>query len=297
MCSSDLQVRGTRVAGISRMGKNIQITLEPLNGKGTAHVAPRTLWVHLGMTGRLTAEITDVAESRHTHLIFVLSGEPGPAPASSSAGPARHDGASAGWLHFTDIRRFGRVRLTPGGPDGAPDGNAPQPHGKLGPEPLEVSAEEFVRRLRARRTRLKALLLDQTFVRGLGNIYADESLFRAGLHPMKIAATVKHAQAAALHAAAQAVLREAIAAGGSSISDYVDGQGREGWFQIHHNVYQRTGEPCHSCATPIRKILVGGRSTHFCPRCQPGRVPRVKKRAARLNHSSTRNSRGKGARA
>lgn len=271
------QVSGTRIAAVGRMGKNIQITLEPLSGNGArrASGAPRTLWVHLGMTGRLTAEQSDVAESRHTHLIFVLGGEAGPAPASAFSGPARQPPRAAGWLHFADIRRFGRVRLTM---DDASTG-ARQPHAALGPEPLEVSPDEFVRRLRARRTRLKALLLDQTFVRGLGNIYADESLFRAGLHPMKIAGTVTPAQAAALHAAAQAVLREAIAAGGSSVSDYVDGQGRAGWFQIHHNVYQRAGEPCHNCATPIRRIIVAGRSTHYCPRCQPGRVARMKRRA------------------
>lgn len=284
------QVRGTRIAAVGRIGKNIQISLVPLAATGDAEnaspAAPRTLWVHLGMTGRLTSEDSEVPASKHTHLIFVLGG----APATASA-------ARFGWLHFADIRRFGRVRLTVDSPaSAAPHG---RPLSKLGPEPMDIAAEEFARRLRARRTRLKALLLDQSFVSGLGNIYADESLFRAGLHPLKIAATLKPAQATALHASAQTVLREAIAAGGSSISDYVDGQGRQGWFQIHHNVYQRTGEPCHSCATPIRKIVVGGRSTHFCPRCQPGRVPRVLKRATKPRAAQSavkRDSRPKGAR-
>ena len=250
------QVAGTRIADVSRMGKNIQITLESLPANGGAARA-RTLWVHLGMTGRLTAENSDVAQSRHTHLIFELDQTTGAAPR---------------WLHFADIRRFGRVRLTTEVP------GEPQPHAGLGPEPLEISAADFVARLRARRSRVKAVLLDQTFVRGLGNIYADESLFRAGIHPAKIAARLRPEQAAALHKAAQKVLREAIAAGGSSISDYVDGQGRAGWFQIHHNVYQRTGEPCPRCRTAIRKIIVAGRSTHFCPRCQPGRAPVLKKK-------------------
>jgi formamidopyrimidine-DNA glycosylase len=254
------KVRATRIAAVLRMGKNIQISLEPLRSSGNGNGGPRTLWVHLGMTGRLTAEDSDVAQSRHTHLIFALDHAHDPAPR---------------WLHFADIRRFGRVRLT------MDDAEAEQPHAELGPEPLEVSCEEFILRLRARRARLKAVLLDQSFVRGLGNIYADESLFRAGLHPAKIAARVRPEQAERLHCAAQQVLREAIAAGGSSVSDYVDGQGRQGWFQIHHNVYQRTGEPCNRCQTPIRKIIVAGRSTHFCPRCQQGRMTGLRKNEKR----------------
>lgn len=254
------QVAGSRIAAVSRMGKNIQISLEPAHADRNGDL--RTLWVHLGMTGRLTSEGSEAAQSRHTHLIFEL------APAPTNGGATSHGDCQ--WLHFADIRRFGRVRLTEAARD-------EEPHAKLGPEPLEIPQEEFAARLRARRARVKAVLLDQTFVRGLGNIYADESLFRAGIHPAKIAARLRPEQAAALHAAVRKVLREAIAAGGSSVSDYVDGQGREGWFQIHHNVYQRTGEPCNKCKAPIRRITVAGRSTHYCPRCQPGRVVGFKK--------------------
>ena len=113
-----------------------------------------------------------------------------------------------------------------------------------------------------------SLLLNQTFLRGLGNIYADEALFRAGIHPLAVASRLRQERARRLHEAIVGVLTEAIAAGGSSISDYVDAQGRKGFFQFSHRVYQRTGEPCVTCGTPIRRILVAQRSSHFCPRCQ-----------------------------
>ena len=117
-------------------------------------------------------------------------------------------------------------------------------------------------------TRIKALLLNQDFVRGIGNIYADEALFRAGIHPMALAYRIRRDRARRLYDAIGAVLREAIAAGGSSISDYVDAEGRKGFFQISHRVYQRAGEACVSCGAPIRRVLVAQRSSHFCPRCQ-----------------------------
>jgi formamidopyrimidine-DNA glycosylase len=127
---------------------------------------------------------------------------------------------------------------------------------------------DFIAALRRRKTRIKALLLNQAFLRGLGNIYADEALFRAGLHPLAIASRIRGERARRLHEAIGAVLREAIDAGGSSISDYVDANGRKGFFQISHRVYQRTGEPCVNCGTPIRRVLVAQRSSHFCPKCQ-----------------------------
>jgi formamidopyrimidine-DNA glycosylase len=122
--------------------------------------------------------------------------------------------------------------------------------------------------MKARKTSIKALLLNQRFLRGIGNIYADEALFRAGIHPQALAGRVRGERARKLYAAIHAVLTEAIAAGGSSISDYVDAEGRKGFFQISHRVYQRTGEACVSCGTPIRRLLVAQRSSHFCPRCQ-----------------------------
>jgi len=193
------------------------------------------LLVHLGMTGRL---LLGGDPGKHTHAIFTLN-----------------DGV----LLYDDSRQFGCIQWSD---------EFPARVSRLGPEPLEASFEEFARKLKSRRTRIKALLLDQRFLRGLGNIYADEALFRAGIHPLAIAARLGGQRPRRLYDAIRAVLTEAIAAGGSSISDYVDGQGRKGFFQISHRVYQRTGEPCLSCGRPIRRVLVAQRSSHFCPNCQ-----------------------------
>ena len=139
---------------------------------------------------------------------------------------------------------------------------------KLGPEPLEVTLAEFAGRLKRRKARIKSVLLDQHFVRGVGNIYADEALFRAGIHPLAIGARLRPERVKRLHAAIVEVLTQAIAKGGSSISDYVDADGRRGFFQFEHRVYQRTGEPCVVCGAAIRRTLVAQRGTHYCPRCQ-----------------------------
>jgi formamidopyrimidine-DNA glycosylase len=194
------------------------------------------LTVHLGMTGKLLVGGTP---AKHTHAIFTLD--------------------RGGVLLYDDQRQFGRIQLTD---------SMPARVEKLGPEPLEVTFEEFFRRTRGRKTRIKALLLNQDFVRGIGNIYADEALFRARIHPLAIAGRLRQERLRRLHAAVREVLAEAIEGGGSSISDYVDPDGRKGWFQLQHRVYQRTGEPCTVCGTPIRRVLVAQRSSHYCPRCQ-----------------------------
>ena len=194
------------------------------------------LMIHLGMTGRL---LLGGAPGKHTHAILTLD--------------------RGGVLLYDDSRQFGRLQYSR---------EFPARIHKLGPEPLEVSFENFAEALRRRKTRIKALLLNQDFLRGLGNIYADEALFRAGIHPLAIASRIRGDRARRLHQAINEVLTEAIAAGGSSISDYVDAQGRKGFFQFSHRVYQRTGEACVACGTPIRRVLVAQRSSHFCPRCQ-----------------------------
>ena len=193
------------------------------------------LTVHLGMTGKL---LVGGKPARHTHAIFTLD---------------------RGVLFYEDPRQFGRILLSD---------SLPARVARLGPEPLEVAFEEFVRRARGRKTRIKALLLNQDFLRGIGNIYADESLFRARIHPFAIAGRLRQDRLRRLHAAIVEVLGEAIDRGGSSISDYVDPEGRKGWFQLSHRVYQRTGEPCVVCATPIRRVEVVQRSSHYCPKCQ-----------------------------
>jgi formamidopyrimidine-DNA glycosylase len=193
------------------------------------------LVVHLGMTGRLLlgGEI-----GKHVHAILTLD---------------------HGVLLYEDSRQFGCIQFSE---------DVPERIRRLGPEPLEVTFEDFAAALRRRKTRAKALLLNQGFLRGIGNIYADEALFRAGIHPLAIASRLRRERARRLHQAIVAVLTEAIAAGGSSISDYVDANGRKGFFQISHRVYQRAGEPCVACGTPIRRVLVTQRSSHFCPKCQ-----------------------------
>jgi formamidopyrimidine-DNA glycosylase len=193
------------------------------------------LVVHLGMTGRL---LLGGEVGKHTHAILSLD---------------------RGVLLYDDSRQFGCIQYSR---------EIPERVLKLGPDALEVPFEDFAAALRRRKTRIKALLLNQGFVRGLGNIYADEALFRAGIHPMAMASRLRGDRARRLHDGIAAVLVEAIAAGGSSISDYVDAEGRKGFFQMEHRVYQRTGEACPVCGTAIRRILVAQRSSHFCPRCQ-----------------------------
>ncbi|MGA2434978.1 MAG: bifunctional DNA-formamidopyrimidine glycosylase/DNA-(apurinic or apyrimidinic site) lyase [Bryobacteraceae bacterium] len=193
------------------------------------------LTIHLGMTGRL-----------------LWNGVPGPYTRARFW-------LVEGELLYDDVRQFGRIEVSE---------RLPTRLARLGPEPLEIGVEEFTERLRSRRCRVKPLLLNQTFLRGLGNIYADEALFRARIHPRAEAGRLSAARARALHGAIQGILRAAIASGGSSISDYVDGDGRKGWFQTEHCVYGRTGEPCVACGIAIRRIVLAQRGTHFCPHCQ-----------------------------
>jgi formamidopyrimidine-DNA glycosylase len=137
-----------------------------------------------------------------------------------------------------------------------------------GIEPLEATEEQFVALFKGRKTPIKSALLNQKLLRGVGNIYADESLFRAGIRPRRRASTLTLAQLKKLHGAVQEVLREAIALGGSSVSDYVDADGEEGFFQLQHRVYGREAEACLVCGTAIQRVVLAGRSSHFCAKCQ-----------------------------
>lgn len=232
---------GMRIAEVTRMGKFISIELEP--GAVRANPPSRLyLIVHLGMTGQLKVNRPAESVPPHTHAFFMLD-----------------DGRE---LRYTDIRRFGRMLLLP-------ESGLAEFTGHLGKEPLEVGAEEFCRYFESRRARVKALLLDQRVLRGIGNIYADESLFRARLHPARIAENLTRKQLLALHGTVRQVLEEAILSRGSSISNYVDSEGNRGNFQLRHRVYQREGKPCFRCRAIIRRVIVAGRSSHFCPRCQP----------------------------
>jgi formamidopyrimidine-DNA glycosylase len=193
--------------------------------------------VHLGMTGRLQICDPQTEIEKHTHAILKL-------------GSGRE-------LRFVDPRRFGRLAVAQ-----AADFDAG------GIEPLEIDLDRFIPLFRGRKTPIKSALLNQKLLRGVGNIYADESLFRAGIRPLRKVSTIKRDQLAKLLPAIQDVLKEAIALGGSSVSDYVDADGKEGFFQLQHRVYAREGEPCLVCKTPIKRIVIGGRSSHYCPKCQ-----------------------------
>src|ERR1700688_3947889 len=194
-----------------------------------------SLGIHLGMTGKL---LVDHEPGPHSHAIFTLD---------------------RGALIYDDIRQFGRIELS------AEFAGRLE---KLGPDPLSLATADFVFSVRAHSAMVKPLLLNQSFLRGMGNIYTDEALHRAGIHPRALASRLNRARAARLHRAIQEVLLESIETGGSSVSDYVDSEGRRGAFQLRHRVYGKEGEPCPACASLIRRILVAQRGTHFCPKCQ-----------------------------
>jgi formamidopyrimidine-DNA glycosylase len=222
-----------RIDHVHRVGKTIVFDLTRKNGRIET---PAQFLVHLGMTGRLLVSAPEVPRAPHTHAVLTLS--------------------SGQELRFTDPRRFGRLSVHD------------EPYAGPGREPLTIPLEDFIALFRNRKTPIKAALLNQSLLHGVGNIYADEALFHAGIRPSRQAGRLTRAKFTHLRAALIKVLRHAIKLGGSSVSDYVDADGASGFFQLHHAVYSRTGQPCHTCKTPIRRITIAGRGTHFCPRCQ-----------------------------
>jgi len=234
---------GTRIDRVHRVGKHIVFDLSNSgnDNPGKAHPRKAEWIVHLGMTGRLLVSPPDVPVPPHTHAILHL-------------GSGRE-------LRFVDARRFGRLALNLPS-DGKTGFQGP------GREPLTISVEDFAALFRRRRLSIKAALLNQRLLHGVGNIYADEALFRAGIRPIRMAGRLTRDQLGRLHASLQTILREAIRLGGSSVSDYVDADGVAGFFQLQHRVYGRSGEPCLVCRTPIRRTVIGGRGTHYCPACQ-----------------------------
>jgi formamidopyrimidine-DNA glycosylase len=227
-------VVGAAVAGVRRRGKWIVVDLDT-GGR---------LVVHLGMTGQFTVNAATDPVPDHTHLVFGLS-----------------DG---GQLRFRDIRRFGSVELFADEP-----AVAAYLADKLGPEPDALDPAAFRQVVRRSNRPVKAILLDQAVVAGVGNIYADEALHRAGLHPRRRGPTLSPAEADRLRTAVAAVIRDAIAKRGSTIRDYVGGSGLRGGYQAEFRVYGRGGEPCPDCESVIEVVRVAGRSSHFCPECQP----------------------------
>lgn len=230
--------RGRAIGAIHREAKRIVFEL---NGG-------RQIQFHLGMTGQLNVKRRAEPLAAHTHLILPLVG-------------------NGEELRFRDVRRFGGVWLVPAVKRTDGDSDQGRLFGSVGPDALTVSLRAFGDLL-ARRRQVKALLLDQQAIAGLGNIYVDESLFKARIHPLTTAALLSNAEIRSLHRAMQCTLRAAIRAGGSTIRDYRSANGEEGWFQYQHQAYGREGRPCRRCRTLIERIQVAGRSSHVCPRCQ-----------------------------
>ncbi len=236
------QVAGMRVTGVGRHGKYLLIDLRDDRpqtiddtGSSIVHRPSSTMLVHLKMSGRLDVVPQADAFTKHARVVWMLD-----------------DGLA---LRFDDARKFGRVWLTD---------DATTVTGKLGPDALDVTEDDFVERIRKKRGAIKPLLLNQAFIAGVGNIYADESLFRSKLHPQRTAETLAEKDARLLYQQVRSVLMEGIAANGASFDWVYPG----GDFQNNFRVYGMTDEPCPTCGQPIRRILVGQRSTHFCAQCQ-----------------------------
>lgn len=227
------RVKGRTVCEVKRRGKYILLKLDEI-----------WLICHLRMTGKLLFQSATEQPTKHDHVIFYLD-----------------DGNA---LFYEDVRRFGGFHLR------AEDVMTTEPISKLGPEPLEEAfcAEYLFESTRKRKRSIKAHLLDQGIVAGIGNIYADEILFSAGVRPRKSAMRLSRVEAQAIVDASKHILSEAIIAGGSTIRDYVDSESREGTFQLSHQVYGRAGRPCKHCGTVLKCVAVGGRSSVYCPRCQ-----------------------------
>jgi formamidopyrimidine-DNA glycosylase len=231
------ELPGCRIVAVRRFGKFLLLDLERPISSG----APFSLQVHLGMTGQILTCPPEARVAPHTHMFFALD-----------------DGRE---LRYTDVRRFGRIRILA-------NGARESLEREFGLDPLEATEEEFRVSLQSRRARIKALLLDQHVLRGIGNIYADESLWRARIHPMRLGEKLKDDELHRLFRTVQQVLREAIRLRGSSVSDYVDSNGEPGEFQFRHRVYMREGKKCFRCGRVIRRVVVAGRSSYYCPRCQ-----------------------------
>ena len=230
-------VIGRTIQKLNRRGKWIQIFLDN----------DSLLILHLGMTGQLTVHPLSDPIANHVHLRFLFD------PGSEE-------------LRFRDIRRFGSSLYFSS--EKKWYGSLKEP---LGPEPFDLEPKAWLESLQKSKRPLKTILLDQQVVAGVGNIYADESLFMAGLHPQQTGKRITPTEAERLREAIVQVLTKAINRRGSTIRNYVGGSGLEGEYQSQLLVYGRTGEPCPKCEKPVERLRLGGRSSHFCGNCQPKR--------------------------
>lgn len=226
-------IAGQTIRGLSRRGKWIVIELD----RGT-------LLIHLGMTGQLQVASANTPRPDHLHLVFHLdNGEE---------------------LRFRDIRRFGSARWLPG----QHSLQAFFTQAGLGPEPFDLTADGFRHAVQRSQRTIKSILLDQRVVAGIGNIYADEACFRSGIHPARRGQGLTAGEVERLRLALGEVIREAIDCRGSTIRNYVGGSGLRGEYQEEFQVYGRTGQPCRTCGKRIRRMVIAGRSSHYCPVCQ-----------------------------
>lgn len=259
------EVSGRQILGAQRKGKAIALELGPEIGNGDT--GQRYLLVRLGMTGQLTVNAIAEPVEPHTHVRLALE-----------------DGGEE--LRYVDARRFGRLRcLTRHELDAV--------FGGLGPDAREISEEQFQKALLGRRGPLKSWLMNQQMLAGVGNIYADEALYLARLHPLTQAGGISAPDARRLLRAVKRVLERAVALQGTSFRDYIDIEGRPGNFLPQLRVYQRTGKPCRRCRQPIERVVISGRSSHYCPKCQPRPrrlVVRPKSKSPSRNKLSIRRS-------
>jgi formamidopyrimidine-DNA glycosylase len=227
---------------VSRKGKALALELAAEDGS-----RPRFLLVRLGMTGQFTVKPREAPLESHTHVLLALD-----------------DGREE--LRFRDVRRFGRLRS-------CTREELEAVLGALGPDAQHVTERQFLTAMRGRHGAIKSWLMNQNLLAGLGNIYADEALFEARIHPLTQPGRVSAEKAHRLYKAVRKVLDRAVQLGGTTFSDYLNAEGRPGAFLKRLRVYQHTGEPCRRCGHAIRRMVIAGRSSHFCPRCQPR--PRV----------------------
>src|SRR5579863_2202813 len=253
-------VTGRQILNAQRKGKAIALELGPENGNGD--LAQRYLLVRLGMTGQLTVNAVAEPVEPHTHARLALE-----------------DGGEE--LRYVDARRFGRLRCLA-------RHELDAVFGGLGPDAREISEAQFQKALLGRRVPLKSWLMNQQMLAGVGNIYADEARYLARLHPLTQAGGISTRDAHRLLRAVKRVLERAVALQGTSFRDYIDIEGRPGNFLPQLRVYQRTGKPCRRCRQPIERVIISGRSSHFCPKCQPRSLRLRGKRRIKIQHNTKR---------
>jgi formamidopyrimidine-DNA glycosylase len=228
------EMAGRKIVDVKRRGKNILLYLS----------GDLVLWIHLKMTGHLYYRDRTTPPDKHDLMVIHIKN-------------SRHE------LRFNDYRRFGNIRLLNKNLLAEQKGLK-----ELGPEPLEISMEDFIYLFRRSKRMIKPALLDQSFLAGIGNIYADEALFLAQIHPRKITNRISEKKLGELYRTIQTLLKKAIAKMGTSVDSFAGVDGAPGGFQKYLQAYGREGQPCGRCGAKIRRIKIGSRSSHFCPKCQ-----------------------------